>query len=129
MSEFSDGYIQSSLEQLGIEVVEATLDRATAEVWARLLDQRYPTGEAWGQAKLDAVRARLPVGANLPSERVPMTTDWLIALEVERQCATVAVDDKGIEWMALREMSPCCALSYDEAMRWLQVRGDVDPGA
>jgi hypothetical protein len=52
-----------------------------------------------------------------------MTTDWLVALEVERQGATVAVGDKGIEWKALREMSPSRALSYDDAMRWLEGRG------
>jgi hypothetical protein len=125
--EFSPSYVRSHLDQLRIEVAEAALDRAAAEEWALLVDQRYSTDEAWQQAKLDAVRARLPEGAHLRADRVPMTTDWLVALEIERQGAYVAVGDKGIEWRALREMNPCRALSYDDAMRWLQSRVDAGP--
>jgi len=127
--DFSQSYVRSSLEQLGIEVAEAALDRTAAEAWALLLDQRYPTEEAWQHAKLDAVRARLPDGTRLGVDGVPMTTDWLVALEVERQGATVAVGDKGIEWRALREASPCRALSYDDTMRWLRSRGGAGPDA
>jgi hypothetical protein len=127
--EFSPSYIQSHLDQLRIEVAEAALDRAAAEGWALLLDQRYSTEGAWLKAKLDAVRARLPEGTHLRADRMPMTTDWLVALEIERQGAYVAVCDEGIEWKALREMNPCRALSYDEAMRWLQGRVDAGPDA
>lgn len=119
---FSQTIISSFLEQLGIEVVEARLDRAAAERWAAQLHQRYPTKEDWKQAKLRAVKARLPDGASLPAQRVPMTTDWLIALEAEAHGAVVVVEDKGEEWGALKAMTPPSALSYEEALCWLEAR-------
>jgi hypothetical protein len=125
--EFSQSDVESSLDALKIEVAPATLDRLTAEIWAGLLCQRYPTGDHWRQAKLSAVRARLPDGATLREDEVPMTTDWLIALEIERQGACVAVGDQGEEWAALRAMSPCRALSYDASMQWLSDRTEPSP--
>jgi hypothetical protein len=127
--EFTPSTVRTSLDQLGIEVAEATLDRDAAEAWASLLDQRYPDDGAWQAAKLDAVKARLPEGSRLRASGVPMTTDWLVALEVERQGARVAVRDSGPEWDTLRRAAPCRALSYPEAVQWLEARADALPSA
>ena len=122
---FSPQLITTFLEQLGIEVASAQLDRAAAERWAELLNRRYPSKEAWKKAKLQAVKGRLPEGATLPAHRVPMTTDWLIALEVEHRGARVAVEDQGEEWGALRAATPRCALSFEDALRWLHEQDDA----
>lgn len=123
---FSPERIASFLDQLGVEVASATLDRATAEAWAELLHVRFPTEAAWKQAKLGAVHARLPEEA-VTADRVPFTTDWLVALEVERRGEIIAVEDRGEEWRALREATPKRALAYDEAIAWLTAQGDVGP--
>lgn len=122
---FSAGRIHSFLQQLDIEVVEASFDRATAEAWAELLHERYPTGKDWQRAKLLTVKASLPAEAQVPAESVPMTTDWLMSLEAERCGAYVAVGDKGEEWGALRAMRPKRALSYEETLSWLRGRADA----
>jgi hypothetical protein len=93
--------------------------------WATLLDQRHLYDDVWKQAKLDAVRARLPPGTRLTFAAVPMTTDWLVALEVERRGDRVAVDDTGPEWRALRDAR--LALNYVEAVEWLEQRADQAP--
>lgn len=124
---FSQDRITSFLDQLGIQVVDTKLDRGTAEEWAALLNQRYPTSDAWKAAKLSAVKARLPEDASCPAKRVPMTTDWLIALEVEQRGSYVAVEDKGEEWSGLRAMSPRRALSYSETLQWLSEQPDAQP--
>jgi hypothetical protein len=50
-----------------------------------------------------------------------MTTDWWIALAVERDVdAYVAVDDRGEEWRALRSLGR--AFSYLDALRWLDAQ-------
>src|SRR5690242_14469066 len=105
--------------QQGIEVIEAQLDRQTAETWAEMLNDRYPTSDQWKEAKLSSVKAKLPDGATLPASRVPMTTDWWIALAVERDSdAVISVDDKGAEWQALRAVRR--ALFYGETLSWLE---------
>ena len=55
---------------------------------------------------------------------MPFTTDWLVALEVERREVFIAVEDKGEEWRALREASPKRALFYEEAVAWLASQND-----
>jgi hypothetical protein len=131
-AKFSPTLIDSFLDTLGIQVAEARLDRGAAERWAELLYQRYPTSDKWKAAKLLAVKAKLPESTSLPARRVPMTTDWLIALEVEHRAAVVVVEDQGEEWSTLRSKAPCCALSFEEALRWLSERpdigGDAAPG-
>lgn len=122
---FSADRIRTFLQQLDVEVMEATLDQAAAEAWAELLHRRYPTDKAWKQAKLLAVKARLPEDAQLPSAEVPMTTDWLIALEAERRGDYVAVEDKGEEWNALRAATPKRALTFEETLAWLRARADA----
>lgn len=124
-AEFSQDLIDSFLETHRVPVIEAQLDRSTAEAWAELLQKRFPTSEAWKKAKLSAVKARLPSEAEVNAHRVPMTTDWLIALEVERRGSYIAVEDKGEEWRALRDMTPKRALFYDEAVQWLSEQPDV----
>lgn len=121
---FEPSWVRTSLDQLKIDVADARLDRRTAEAWASLLDERYPDDDAWQAAKLDAVRARLPEGARFKADRVPMTTDWLVALEVERTGAWMAVRDDGPEWSALRDATPPRALSYEEAIAWLTSRAE-----
>jgi hypothetical protein len=121
--QFSQQLIDSFLSQLGIEVVEARLDRATAETWAAMLNQRFPTSDDWKAAKLTSVKAKLPAGTTLPASRVPMTTDWWIALSVERDTsAFVAVEDRGEEWRALRALGR--AFSYADALKWLEAQPD-----
>lgn len=120
--EFSSSYIEASLRQLHLCVAKAKLDRDTAEAWAALLDERH-TGDAWRAAKLAALRARLPDESRLPPEGVPMTADWLIALEVERVGARIAVNDQGPEWVPLRVAGR--ALSRPEAMAWLEAHPDA----
>lgn len=124
---FDPQLIDSFLAGLDIAVAEAKLDRSTAEAWAEMIHRRYPTDSAWKAAKLSVVRARLPEDASVSADRVPFTTDWLVALEVERREVFIAVEDKGEEWRALREGSPKRALSYDEAVAWLTSQKDADP--
>lgn len=126
---FSQERVTTFLDQLGIEVAAAQLDRAAAERWAEILDRRYPSSDAWKKAKLSAVKAKLPDDAVLPAHRVPMTTDWLIALEVQHRGAIIAVQDQGEEWGALRAAMPKRALSYDEALRWLDEQEDAPPSS
>jgi hypothetical protein len=122
--QFSQQLIDSFLGQAGIEVVEARLDRATAEMWAEMLHQRFPTSENWKAAKLTSVKAKLPEGTTLPASKVPMTTDWWIALAVERDSnAFIAVEDKGEEWRSLRALGR--AFSYEDALRWLDDQPSV----
>jgi hypothetical protein len=122
---FSPERNQSFLDQLGIDIAEARIDRATAEAWAELLHRRFPDSAAWKSAKLSTVRARLPEQASITADRVPFTTDWLVALEVERREDFIAVEDQGEEWRALREGSPKRALSYEEALAWLRAKGNA----
>jgi hypothetical protein len=122
---FSPERMHTFLNQLGVEIAEAKIDRASAEAWAELLHERFPTSDAWKRAKLDAVRGRLPVDAALKADEVPFTTDWLVALEVERRGEVIAVEDQGPEWRRLRELSPKQALTFEEAMDWLRSREDA----
>jgi len=119
---YSQPLIDTWLNQMGIVVADFHLTKQTAEECAAMLHRRYPTSEAWKAAKLSSVRARLTTEATLKEEKVPMTTDWWVALEVERLNGYIAVEDKGDEWSALRLMKPCRALSYDACMDWLRDR-------
>ncbi len=119
---FVQAKIDEFLRQTGIEVDPVTFDRFTAEVWAELLHERYSTDDAWRQAKLDSLKARIPQAVS--PDRIPMTTDWLVALEVARSGAFVAVNDQGPEWRALREASPPRAMRFEDAMKWLESEPD-----
>jgi hypothetical protein len=119
---FSADIFRGILEELRVEIAEMTLDAQTAEKWGEILHRRYPSEEAWRAAKLSCVKTRLPQEVTFQAERVPMTTDWLMALEIERREFYVAVDDAGEEWRALRATSPKRALTYDETLAWLRSR-------
>jgi hypothetical protein len=122
--QFSQQLIDSFLAQTGIEVIEARLDRSTAETWAEMLNQQFPSSERWKDAKLTSVKAKLPEGTTLPASKVPMTTDWWIALAVERDAnAFIAVEDRGVEWRNLRALGR--AFSYADALRWLDTQPSV----
>lgn len=116
---FLPSYVESSLAQLNIEIPQITLNRENAELWAERLDQRYPGEADWKHAKAKTVKSRLPEDAKIDPQDVPMTTDWLVALEIESQNGFVAVNDQGEEWQALRAMKPPRAMSYKETIAWL----------
>lgn len=124
--DFDAQLVESYLQQLGIQVFDVMLDRAAAERWGERLAKRYDKG--WPDAKLSAVKAQLPAGTKLPSHRVPMTTDWLIALAVEDDAGIVAVEDKGEEWSALRNCNPKRAMSFKECLAWLQALPETTDG-
>jgi hypothetical protein len=117
---FDPASVAGYVEAAGFVVEDGSYSREDAEAWAAQIHQRYPTAAAWKAAKLSAVRGQLPAGAALPARGVPMTTDWLIALTVERRGGFVAVDDKGEEWAALRALNPPRAMTRDETMAWLR---------
>jgi hypothetical protein len=121
-AEFDAQMIGSFLHQLGIQVFDAMLDRTAAERWGERLAQRY--GNEWPRAKLEAVKARLPDGTSLPARRVPMTTDWLVALAVEDHDGFIAVEDKRGEWATLRDATPKRALTFEECLAWLEALPD-----
>lgn len=119
---FSQHFINQSLELLGITIEDFNLTKELAEQFATMLHHRYPTDDKWKNAKLSAVRARLPSDANAKADDIPMTTDWWVALEVENRNGYIAVEDKGAEWIAMREMKPQRAMNYEGCMRWLRDR-------
>ncbi len=123
-TKFSQELFDSFLEQKGIKVIGAQLDRATAATWAELLNRRYATSDEWKTAKLKSVKAKLPDDAVIPAERVPMTTDWWIALAVEHDAdAFIAVEDKGEEWRFLRQKGQ--AGSFEDTLKWLETQPDA----
>jgi hypothetical protein len=114
------------LDQASIVVPAFVLDQETAAAWADELDGRYPTDEAWERAKKDTLGGQLRADFQVLPGRMPMTTDWLIALVVERDPESrIITNDTGEEWRVLREMAPSRALSLDEAMAWLRELPDA----
>jgi hypothetical protein len=116
---FSQSFIDSYLAQRRIGITPMHVEQATAEKWAGRLHARYSTTEAWENAKLATL------GGNLRSDfvhepgRMPMTTDWWVALQVEdSEGDRIAVDDKGNEWDELRKLGR--ALESTEAIAWLE---------
>jgi hypothetical protein len=101
----------------GIEVFDAHLNKASAESFAEILAKRFPSRADWQTAKMEAIKAQLGPSA-VVGNQPPMTTDWLVALEVERDpTAIIVTDDQGPEWNGLRQVSR--ALTYVEAMATL----------
>lgn len=115
---FDPAFTEQYLSRVGISIQPLRLDRPTAERWGQRLHERFGSSDAWPQAKLRSLRAKLGDGATL-SDRAPMTTDWLVALQVEDDGddALVVTDDGGPEWDALRAGSQ--ARTYDDARAWL----------
>jgi hypothetical protein len=118
---FSTEAFDGFLRQVKFVVPDFVFDQKTAAAWADELDGRYPTSEAWESAKKSTIGGQLRAGFEVQPGDMPMTTDWLIALVVERDpAARIVTRDEGEEWRALREMEPPRALSWDEAMSWLR---------
>lgn len=122
-SVFDSALFDNFLEKFGIQVFEMNLGRSTASQWADTLFQRYPTHGAWEAAKKATLGGELKQGFKVEPGQMPMTTDWLVALEVEHDADSVIVtEDRGEEWKALREGQPERILSLNEAFGWLQSR-------
>ncbi|WP_437734783.1 hypothetical protein [Sorangium sp. So ce1335] len=116
------------LTQHRIRVVDIHLDQATAARWADDLCERYPTDAAWELAKHRTLGGELSADFKIVPGKMPMTTDWLIALAVEDDAASrIITQDEGEEWRWLREAEPRRALSCDEAVTWLQSLPAAEP--
>jgi hypothetical protein len=102
-----------------VVVDEMHLEKSRAERWAERLHQRFPTHEAWEEAKRSTLGGQLRAEFIHQPGQMPMTTDWWVALLVEDEPDDrIAVDDEGGEWSALRDGDR--ALRSDEALEWLQ---------
>lgn len=118
---FKETLFDDLLEQLPIRVVDIHLDQSTAARWADGLCRRYPTDRDWELAKQRTLGGELIADFKTIPGKMPMTTDWLIALAVEEDAVSrIITHDEGEEWRRLREADPRRALSWDEAVTWLQ---------
>ena len=116
---FSIEIFNGFLKRLGLEVMEISLTRQLAERWGERLYKSYPTNDLWQGAKRKSVKAKLPDGAINERHRIPMTADWLVALQVEDDAeGYVVTDDKGPEWDALRKEGR--AKKLEEVKSWLE---------
>ncbi len=80
-----------------------------------------PTDEQWQQAKKDTIGGLLKEDFRTLPGKMPMTADWLIALQIEADPGSrIITDDTGEEWRALRETRPPRALSWFAAIEWLE---------
>ncbi|WP_437317853.1 hypothetical protein [Sorangium sp. So ce385] len=104
-----------------IRVVDIHLDQPTAARWADELCQRYPTDAEWELAKHRTLGGELIADFKIIPGKMPMTTDWLIALAVEEDAESrIITHDKHEEWRRLRDAEPRRVLSWDEAVTWLE---------
>ncbi|KYF90698.1 hypothetical protein BE20_45390 [Sorangium cellulosum] len=118
---FSEVRFDGFLRQYGIQIIDIHLDHPTAARWADSLCYRYPTDRDWELAKQRTLGGELIADFKIIPGKMPMTTDWLIALAVEDDAASrIITHDEGEEWRRLREAEPRRALSWDEAVTWLQ---------
>jgi hypothetical protein len=102
-----------------IRIEDMHLDERGADRWAERLYLRYPTMQQWEHAKKSTLGGDLRDGFVHEPGRMPMTTDWWVALQVEdNPDDRVAVDDDGGEWEALRAAGR--ALKSDAARQWLE---------
>ncbi|WP_437297550.1 hypothetical protein [Sorangium sp. So ce426] len=118
---FSEVRFDGLLRQFGIQIIDIHLDHPTAARWADSLCQRYPTDRDWELAKKRTLGGELNADFKVIPGKMPMTTDWLIALAVEDDPASrIITHDEGEEWQRLREAEPRRAFRWDEAVTWLQ---------
>jgi hypothetical protein len=118
---FSPEVFDSFLEEAGIQLFEMHLVRSSVAQWADILFSRYPTHESWEAAKKATLGGDLLKGFVVPPGQMPMTTDWLVALQVESDPSSfVITQDQGEEWRALRGAQPQRVFSWEEAVKWLQ---------
>lgn len=127
--DFSQQVIDDAFLQLkAISIGEMLLDRKKAESWAEVVHTRYPARRLWRQAKLATLRGKLVDPDDVATGKIPMTADWLIALEVELSAKSdpevkVAVDDNGEEWRLMR--ADRRAVTSDEAIAWIDSLPDA----
>jgi hypothetical protein len=115
---YSRDLIGNYLKDREVCISSVRLDQAIAERWAARLHEQYSTDDDWEEAKLSTL------GGTLRSEfvhepgKMPMTTDWWVALEVaESGDDRIVVEDQGEEWAALRVAGR--AMTADVAKQWL----------
>lgn len=107
------------------DVVDMGLDRRTASDWADKLALRYPNKKAWRAATLATLGGETRAMFETLPGRVPMTTDWWIALQAEDDPSDrVVCHENGEEWRHLREQSRL--FTWDEARHWLEGRPSLD---
>lgn len=117
-TKYSQSYVDSFLSQQGIRVESMHLDTSAAERWAERLHERYPSDDAWEQAKRSTLGGELRKEFVHEPGRMPMTTDWWVALQVEDTAEDrIIVDDAGGEWRGLREMGR--AMTSIAGLEWL----------
>lgn len=127
---FSETAFDRFLEQHRIRVVDIHLDQPTAARWADELYQRYSTDAAWELAKQRSLGGELRADFKVLPGKMPMTTDWLIALAVEDEVSSrVITEDDGEEWRRLRDAEPRRALRWDEAVAWLESLPASEPSS
>ncbi|WP_437636155.1 hypothetical protein [Sorangium sp. So ce854] len=91
---------------------------------------RYPTDAAWELAKQRTLGGELRADFKVVPGKMPMTTDWLISLAVEEDAASrIITRDEGEEWRWLREAEPRRALSWDDAVTWLESLPATSPSS
>lgn len=102
------------------EIVDVPFNRATAARWADLLAERYPGRGDWRNACHATLGGRLREQFEELPARLPMTTDWWVALAVEDDAgARVVCDERGgEEWSALHEARR--VFTWSEAQEWLE---------
>ena len=118
---FDEQTFDSFLTMEKIVVHEVVLDQPTAATFADALHRRYPTNEHWELAKKQTLGGELRADFKVEPGKMPMTTDWLIALAVELDPESrIITEDGKEEWRHLREAEPKRALGWDEAVAWLE---------
>lgn len=118
---FDEQTFDSFLATQKIVVHEMVLDQPTAARFADTLHRRYPTTKDWELAKKKTLGGELRADFQVEPGKMPMTTDWLIALAVELDPESrIITDDRNEEWRHLREAEPKRAFGWDEAVAWLE---------
>jgi hypothetical protein len=116
---FSPAVFDSFLDAAGILCPGLPFDRERVIGWADTLAARYPSEQAWMAAKLATLGGELKKGYAVMPSSVPMTMDWIIALEVEiDEDSRVLTADTGEEWRALRDTKRL--VNWEGAVQWLQ---------
>ena len=120
-AEFSQSFVDSYLEGRRISIQTVHLDQIVAERWAERLHRRYPTVDGWEEAKRSTLRGNLRRDFVHEPGKMPMTTDWWVALQVEESDEDrIVVEDMGGEWAPLRDVGR--AMTAEAAGHWLMSR-------
>jgi hypothetical protein len=117
-SQFVPSIIDSYLKNQRISIPTVHLDQVVAERWAERLHRRYSTVDGWEEAKRSTLRGTLRSDFVHEPGKMPMTTDWWVALQVEESDNDrIVVEDTGGEWVPLRTMGR--AMTAETAKQWL----------